>query len=304
MADPLKDTAALPAPTVTLGDRGFALLQRLLPQHALSRLAFALARLEWRWWKRLQIRWFIRRYGVDMSIAREPDPEAYPHFNAFFTRALRPEARPVAPGEGTVVSPVDGTVSQAGIAAAGRLLQAKGHTYTLDALLGDGVLASEFRDGLYVTLYLAPRDYHRFHMPLTGRLRMMRYIPGALFSVNDSTARTIPGLFARNERLVTLFDTDAGPMAVVLVGAMLVAAMETVWSHGVVTAGAQRLPRTWDYGEEDAAVTLQRGAELGRFNMGSTVIVLFGPGRAVWTASLTPGAPVRMGQRLGERRRD
>lgn len=298
VTDRLKPAASIPGPNPRSG-RGFILLQRFLPQHLLSRLALKLTRSRVLWWKRWQISWFIRRYGVDMSVAQIPDPEAYPHFNAFFTRALKPEARLLAPGDDTIVSPVDGTVSQAGVAEHNHLIQAKGHTFSLDALLGgDEDLAATFYDGPYMTVYLAPKDYHRIHMPLGGRLRMMRYVPGKLFSVNDTTTRLVPGLFARNERLVTLFDTPAGPMALVMVGAMLVSAMETVWSDGVIHAGPGRQPRTWHY-EDDRGHVLQRGEEMGRFNMGSTVIVLFGRGRAAWSRHVEAGKTVRMGEMIG-----
>lgn len=298
MTDDLKPAAAIPGPNPRSGRR-FVLLQRFLPQHALSRLALRLTRSRVLWWKRWQIHWFIRRYQVDMSVAQNPDPEAYPHFNAFFTRALKPEARPLAAGDDTVVSPVDGTVSQAGVAEKDCLLQAKGHTYTIGALLGgDEDLAAAFCDGPFMTVYLAPRDYHRIHMPFAGRLRMMRYVPGSLFSVNDTTTRLVPGLFARNERLVTLYDTAAGPMAVVLVGAMLVSAMETVWSEGVIHAGPGGQPRTWRY-EGEHGPLLQRGEEMGRFNMGSTVIMLFGRGRAAWADHMGAGKTVRMGEMIG-----
>ncbi len=299
MTDRLKPAAIL-GPNPRAG-RGFILLQRFLPQHWLSRLALKLTRSRVLWWKRWQIDWFIRRYKVDMSAAQIPDPQAHPHFNAFFTRALKPEARPIAAGDDAVISPVDGTLSQAGLAEHGQLIQAKGHTFTLNALLGgDEDLAAICHDGPYMTVYLAPRDYHRIHMPVDGRLRMMRYIPGSLFSVNDTTTRLVPQLFARNERLVTLFDTPAGPMALVMVGAMLVSAMETVWSDGVLHAGPGHQPRTWRY-EDAGGRELQRGREMGRFNMGSTVIVLFGRGRVEWTREMASGKTVRMGEMIGVR---
>lgn len=299
VTDDLNSPASIPGPNPRSG-RGFVLLQRLLPQHLLSRLALRLTRSRVTWWKRWQIDWFIRRYQVDMSVAQTTDPQTHPHFNAFFTRALKPGARPLAAGEDTIVSPVDGTVSQAGIADRDRLLQAKGHTYTIDALLGgDEDLATAFYDGPFTTAYLAPRDYHRVHMPLAGRLRMMRYVPGSLFSVNDTTTHLVPGLFARNERLVSLFDTAAGPMAVVMVGAMLVSAMETVWSDGVIHARPGRRPRTWRYEGERGRI-LQRGEEMGRFNMGSTVIVLFGRGRAAWSDHVAAGKTLRMGEMIGK----
>lgn len=287
-------------PSTRLSDRGFVLLQRLLPQRLLTRIAYRTARLQRRWWTRRVIPWFIRRYGVDMDVAEQSDPRAYPHFNAFFTRALRHDARPIAAPPDAVISPVDGSVYQAGYAQRNRLLQAKGHAYTLENLLGgDAALAAQFHDGPFVTLYLAPRDYHRVHMPVAGRLRMMRYLPGRLFSVNRSTTLAVPGLFARNERLVTVFDTPAGPMALVLVGAMLVSAIETVWSGGIIHPGPGGTPRMWEYEDGDGALVLERGEEMGRFNMGSTVIVLFGRERVIWMQDMTPTRVVRMGQWLG-----
>ncbi len=281
-------------------DNCFVLLQRLLPQHGLSRIAYRVSRLQWRWWRRRVIAWFIRRYGVDMAPAERDSWEDFPHFNAFFTRALKPGARPMPPQPDAVVSPADGVVYEVGGADRNRFIQAKGRDYTVDSLLGgDEALAALFYDGPYITVYLAPKDYHRVHMPLAGRLRMMRYIPGRLFSVNQRTTRTIPGLFALNERLVTVFDTEAGPMAVVLVGAMLVSAIETVWSDGIIRPGQGNRPRTWDYSADERPPTLARGQEMGRFNMGSTVIVLLGRGRACWTQEIAAQQVVRVGQLLG-----
>lgn len=267
--------------------------QYLAPQRLLTRAMQRLTRVRAPWFKDRQIRWFIHRYQVDMNLAVEPDPAAYPDFNAFFTRALRPGARPVASEPDAVACPVDGTVSQLGDVEHDRLLQAKGRYYQLAALLGSPARAAEFMRSRYVTLYLSPRDYHRVHMPVAGRLREMAYIPGRLFSVSPRTTRGIPSLFARNERLITVFDTAIGPMAVILVGAMLVAGMETVWS-GAIPHASQ--PREWRYAAGE--VQIDRGAELGRFNMGSTVILLFPPDRVELAATLAPGAPVRMGQRL------
>lgn len=275
-------------------------MQRILPQHGLSRIAYQVARLQRPWWRRRVITWFIRRYGVDMTPADGTGWQDYRHFNAFFTRALKPGARPLAPEADAVVSPVDGTVYAASHTRRERFIEAKGRYYTVDDLLGgDGTLAARFYDGPYLTAYLAPKDYHRVHMPLEGDLQLMRYIPGRLFSVNQVTTRAIPGLFAINERLVTVFDTEAGPMAVVLVGAMLVSAIETVWSDGIIHAGRGNRPATWDYSGGGAAPHLGRGEEMGRFNMGSTVIVLFGPGRVRWAQELTPRRVIRVGQRVG-----
>jgi len=240
------------------------------------------------------IRWFARRYGVDMAEALQPDITAYASFNDFFTRALRPGARPLAPAP--LTCPVDGAVSQLGRITQGALLQAKGHSYTASALLGgDGALATQFEGGTFATLYLSPRDYHRIHMPCQGRLTRMVHVPGSLFSVNPVTARHVPGLFARNERVVCLFETALGPMALVLVGATIVGSMCTVW-HGQVNPPRPGAIRRWDYPPEQAA--LDQGQEMGRFKLGSTVIVLLPQGAADWRADWTPGRAVRMGEAM------
>jgi len=275
--------------------------QYLLPTHALSRVMHALTRSSNPLMRRWFLRWFVKHYRVDMSLAQEPDLDSYATFNDFFTRALRPEARPIVSGEKTIACPVDGAVSQAGAIHADRIFQAKGQDYSLLQLLGgDQQWAEKFTDGHFATLYLSPRDYHRIHIPLDARLRAMSHVPGRLFSVNAATARVIPGLFARNERVVAYFDTAAGPMAMVLVGAIFVASIETVWA-GEITPPAGRQVRHWDY-EGSEAQEFAKGEEMGRFNMGSTVIVLFGRDAVQWAASVTPGAPVQMGQQLGVRR--
>ena len=267
-----------------------------LPHHLLSRLVLALTRLECPRLVPSAIRLFSRHFQVNLGEAREPDPAAYPSFNAFFTRALKPGVRPLDDGRDSILSPADGTVSQCGAIEAGRLFQAKGRDYSLLELLGgDADRAAQFEDGSFSTIYLSPRDYHRVHMPLEGTLRETVYVPGRLFSVAPHTVRTIPRLFARNERLVCLFDTDHGPMAVVLVGAIFVACIETIWT-GVATpphTGRIRVETPPDL------VQLARGAELGRFNMGSTVILLFGKDRARWETTCRAGATVCMGQRIG-----
>ena len=290
------DTAA----PVTLGDHLRNLPQYLLPQRWLTRLTYRATRVRVPWFKNALIRGFARGFGVNLDEALDPNPQAYPDFNAFFTRPLKPEARPLASGDRVVCCPVDGAVSQVGVAQADRLLQAKGRTFSLAALLGgDAERARPFQDGAFATLYLSPRDYHRIHMPLTGRLREMVHVPGALFSVSPLTARMVPDLFARNERVVTLFDTSVGPMALVLVGAINVASIETVWA-GAITPPLGAAIRRWNYPPNGAgAVRLDKGAEMGRFNMGSTVILLFGAGAVCWEAAIQPGAPVRMGQGLG-----
>lgn len=275
-------------------------LQYLYPQHMVSGIIHRATRCQNPAWKDFLVRHFIRHFQVDMELAVQPDPRAYPDFNSFFTRALRPEARPMDDAGDAILCPVDGTVSQLGQIHGGRIFQAKGRDYTLDELLADsGDAAPTFRDGSFATLYLSPRDYHRIHMPLSGTLRTMIYVPGRLFSVNARTTRVIPRLFARNERVVCLFETNAGPMAMVLVGAINVGSIETVW-HGAVTPPYGKDVQTWRYPDSgDDRVALNRGEEMGRFNMGSTVILLFGAGRAAWQDDIGPELPVRMGQRLG-----
>lgn len=279
-------------------DRLFILSQHLLPHHLLSRLAGGLANCSWNWVKNPFINWFVKRYQVDMSQAVEPDPTAYTCFNDFFTRALLPDARPLDPDQRSIVCPADGAISQLGSIEHGRVIQAKGQSFSvLELLGGNPAHASQFQGGQFATVYLSPRDYHRVHMPLTGTLREMIHVPGKLFSVNQTTAANVPELFARNERVVCLFDTEAGPMAVVLVGAMIVASIETVWA-GLI-APPLRQVRSERYGI--SAPRLERGAEMGRFKLGSTVIVLFSPGHALWDKQLNAGSIVRMGQKLGER---
>lgn len=274
--------------------------QYLLPQRRLTRLIYRLTRVRTPWFKNALIRGFVQRFRVNLAEALEPEPCAYPDFNAFFTRALKPGARPIALGDRVVCCPVDGAISQIGVAQTDTLLQAKGQTFSLTALLGgDSERARPFQGGAFVTLYLSPRDYHRIHLPLAGRLREMAHIPGALFSVSPLTTRVVPELFARNERVATLFDTPAGPMALVLVGAINVASIETVWA-GAITPPLGKTIQCWSYPPQGAgAVSLDKGAEMGRFNMGSTVILLFGPEAVRWESAFQAGTPVQMGQRLG-----
>ena len=272
-------------------------LQYVLPQTLLTSIMYRAARVRLALWKNRQIRWFIARYGVDMSEASNSDPDSYAHFNAFFTRSLRAGSRPLEGGAETVVCPADGRISAIGDVRAGKLLQAKGQNYSLQALLGgDDGRAAAFAQGRFATIYLSPRDYHRVHMPVTGRLREMTYIPGRLFSVNFATARVVPRLFTRNERLVCIFDTVVGPMALILVGALMVAGMQTVWS-GPVTPPHGQAMRTWRY-DSGNPIQLSRGAEMGRFNTGSTVVLLFPGNRIEWRDALEAGSSVRMGQRL------
>lgn len=286
---------------VTLSDRFRNLPQYLLPQRLSTRLTYQLTRARTPWLKNWLIQRFIRHFQVNMAEALESNPRAYPDFNAFFTRSLKPRARPITPGDHALCCPVDGTISQMGRVDADTLLQAKDRYFSLATLLGgDQARALAFQNGGFATLYLSPRDYHRIHMPLTGRLREMVHIPGKLFSVSPLTTRVVPALFARNERVVTLFDTAAGPMALILVGAINVASIETVWA-GAITPPLGKTIRRWAYpAQGEGAVRLDRGAEMGRFNMGSTVIVLFGPDAVRWEADLQAGTTVRMGQRLGK----
>ncbi len=273
--------------------------QYLLPHHALSRLVLAATRAEQRWWTQRLINAFRRRFGISLADAVHTDPRDYRSFNAFFTRALQPDARPIDATPGAIVAPVDGRVSQAGRIDADRIFQAKGRDYNLLELLGgDAELAAPFRNGSFATLYLSPRDYHRIHMPLAGTLTDTVYVPGRLFSVAPHTVRRVPRVFARNERLVARFDTEAGPMAMVLVGALFVACIETVWA-GVVTPPHGHRIRRQSFSTATPAVQLARGTEMGRFNMGSTVILLFGEDRVRWEAGLSAGQALRMGRTIG-----
>src|SRR5690554_1774872 len=278
--------------------RLFIFMQYILPHHTLSRLIGCLAECEKTWFKNRLIKWFIQRYQVDMSEAAISDPYAYRHFNDFFTRPLKEGARPIDSSTHSVVSPADGAISQIGQIEHGRVFQAKGHSFSLLELLGgDAERAAPFMGGNFSTVYLSPKDYHRVHMPLTGILREMVYIPGRLFSVNQTTAENVPELFARNERVACIFDTEQGPMAVVLVGAMIVASIETVWA-GQVTPPLRNL-HTYDYSQAARQpITLEKGAELGRFKLGSTAIVLFGANHVTWDNQLQATTPVQVGQSL------
>lgn len=281
-----------------LKTRLFILLQHLLPQHLLSRLVGRLAASHTPMIKNLFINWFVRKYQIDMSQALEERPTAYSSFNAFFTRELKPGIRPIDATPGSVVSPADGAISQLGQIDYGRIFQAKGRSYSLTALLGgDNKAAAPFLNGRFATIYLSPRDYHRVHMPIDGTLTRTVYVPGELFSVNQATAEGVEHLFARNERLVAFFDTPLGPMAMVMVGAMIVAGIETVWSG--VEAPRLRQPITQHFNKLPAPVMLKKGDEMGRFYLGSTVILLFGPDVMEWETSLTANSPVSLGKRIG-----
>jgi len=272
------------------------LLQHAIPQKLLSGLVRRATQWRYRPWKNLLIRTIVRAYDVDVSEAEHADPGHFPTFNAFFTRALKPGARPLDPDPRALLMPADGRISQLGPIDDGLLFQAKGHSYSAEALLGDRAHAEPYRNGSFATVYLSPRDYHRIHAPYGGRLLETLHVPGRLFSVAPFTVDAIPGLFARNERLVCHFETAFGPMAVVLVGAVLVSGVETVW-RGVEIPPYAQTPVRRDHRAASPAITLDRGAELGRFNMGSTVIVLLPPGVTLVPA-LAAGQPVRMGQRL------
>jgi len=280
----------------SLGARLFALIQYPLPHHFLSRLMLRLTRLRIVWFKNFAIKKFIAHFKIDMSLAVEENPENFQTFNQFFTRALKPDVRPIAHGENNIVSPVDGAISQMKTIDNNTIIQAKRQSYTVEALLGDSEMASLFNNGDFTTLYLSPRDYHRIHMPVDGTLKKVIHIPGRLFSVNPATVHNVPALFARNERVVCLFDTPVGPMAMVEVGAIFVASIETVW-QGEVTPPTHHEMRSWVYTEHP--VNLKQGEEMGRFNMGSTVILLFAENAMQWVEKHQETDPVQMGQLIG-----
>ncbi len=274
----------------------FLLLQYCIPQHALSRFAGRLADSETPWLKNLLIRLFANNFPINIDEAQPADFEKYPSFNAFFTRPLKANARPIQGNDKNIVSPVDGAISEIGSINGHTLIQAKGHHYSLSTLLGDDEqLSRVFNDGLFSTIYLSPKDYHRIHMPIDGELKQTIYIPGSLFSVNQTTANNVSNLFARNERLVCVFETAIGPMVLILVGAMIVASIETVWS-GQVT------PQTKHISKQDFSgnIALKKGEEMGRFKLGSTVIVLFAKDSIIWNDLLEHGLGIKLGEVLGE----
>lgn len=274
------------------------LLQYLAPQHALSRFAGWMANCQYAPLKNYLIHWFIKHYDVNMEEAVVSNPSDYPSFNRFFIRTLKEDVRPLAVGETTLASPVDGVVSQVGAIQEGRLFQAKGAEFDLLALVGGKKnIAQLFDRGMFSTLYLAPKDYHRVHMPLTGKLISMTHVPGRLFSVNPRAVDHVPNLFARNERVICLFETAVGPMAIILVGAMLVASIHTVWGGEITPVGAKAV-RMWTYADDYLA--LEKGKEMGYFKLGSTVILLFGEESVIWREGLGVGSVVRMGERLGD----
>ena len=281
-----------------MSDRLKVLLQYLLPKQRLTILAGRVARARGGSLTARLIRWFVGAYGVDMSEAADPDLASYKSFNDFFTRPLRPDARPMAPAD--FVSPVDGAISQFGKINDHHILQAKGHRFTTTELVGgDAALAAQFRHGSFANLYLSPRDYHRLHMPCDGRLTRMIYVPGALFSVNPITARGVPNLFARNERVVCVFASpEHGSFVMVLVGATIVGSMATVW-HGVVNPRRTNTVSDWAYVDED--VTLKKGEEMGRFLLGSTIVMLFRQDTIVFNKDWAPERSVRLGELMGHR---
>ena len=273
----------------------------LLPHQLLSRVVRMVTRWRVAWFKNALINAFIRLFNVDMDDAVAPDAGSYGSFNDFFTRPLKPSARPLPEGADEIISPVDGRVSQAGHISGDRLIQAKGRDYTLEALLGGNAEhVAQFANGDFATLYLSPRDYHRIHMPCHGRLLETTYIPGRLFSVAPHTVRAIPGLFTRNERLVCLFDTPLGPMALIMVGAIFVSCMEAVWDGVVNPRMGLKLEQTLFGPSATQSVALERGDEMGRFNMGSTVILLFEENRMNWSDDLQTATAIRLGQVIGQ----
>lgn len=275
-----------------MSDRLSVLPQYFLPKQALTQLMGRLANLQGGATTTSVIRWFIKRYNVDMSEALDPNPAAYTSFNAFFTRALKPDARPLATADW--ICPVDGAISQLGQIAGDQIFQAKGHHYSTQALVGgDAQLAAQFQDGHFATIYLSPKDYHRIHMPCAGRLLRMIHVPGDLFSVNPTTARGVPGLFARNERVVCVFDGAFGPFVMVLVGATIVGSMATTW-HGVVNPPRPDKIREWRY--EDQNIQLAQGAEMGRFLLGSTIVLLTPKSTLEFNPAWQATTPVRLGQ--------
>ncbi|AQR69146.1 phosphatidylserine decarboxylase [Janthinobacterium sp. LM6] len=278
-----------------MSDRLAVLPQYLLPKGALTNFAGRIAGAKGGAMTTRLIRWFVGRYNVNMDEALDPDITHYASFNDFFTRALRPDARPLAQAD--YVCPVDGRISQFGTIDKDQIFQAKGHHFSTTALVGgDAALAAQFEHGSFANLYLSPRDYHRIHMPCDGRLTRMIYVPGELFSVNPTTARGIPGLFARNERVVCVFDTANGPFVMTLVGATIVGSMATVW-HGVVNPPRTGEIRDWSYANDN--VVLKQGEELGRFLLGSTVVMLFPKDTVQFNANWQPAGPVQLGEVMG-----
>ncbi len=276
-----------------MSDRLSVLPQYFIPKQAITALAGRIASARGGRLTTRLIKWFVGRYGVNMAEAANPDIASYATFNDFFTRSLKSNARPLAPAD--LVCPVDGAISQFGAMVGDQIFQAKGHSYSSTALVGgDAALAARFEGGSFATLYLSPKDYHRIHMPMEGRLSRMIYVPGELFSVNPTTARGVPGLFARNERVVCVFESAHGPFVLVLVGATIVGSMATVW-HGVVNPPRAGEIRTWNY---ELELVLKQGEEMGRFLLGSTVVMLFPKGPLAFNPAWAPGGAIRMGEAM------
>jgi phosphatidylserine decarboxylase len=279
-----------------VSDRLAVLPQYLLPKGALTNLAGRIAGAKGGAYTTRLIRWFVGRYNVNMDEALDPNIANYKTFNEFFTRALRPDARPLA--DAAYICPVDGRISQFGDIEDDQIFQAKGHKFSTTALVGgDAQLAAQFQHGSFANLYLSPRDYHRIHMPIDGKLTRMIYVPGELFSVNPTTARGIPGLFARNERVVCVFDTAHGPFIMTLVGATIVGSMATVW-HGVINPPRLAQVTEWKY--DDQNIVLKKGDELGRFLLGSTVVMLFQKDVLKFNSAWQPAAPVKLGEEMAQ----
>jgi len=275
--------------------------QYLLPHFAVTKLAYWITHSKLKPLKNFIIRWFVRHYRVDMSLAENEDPTSYQNFNHFFTRPLKPLVRPLCDEPNSVACPVDGTISQMGTIEADRIFQAKGHSFTLGPLLAyRSPWVENFHDGQFVTIYLSPKDYHRIHMPIDGTLKQMSYVPGTLFSVSPLTTRMVPDLFARNERVLCFFETAVGPMALIMVGAMIVGSIETTW-QGKISPPHGKETKHWQYNSpythpsRSGPYHLRKGAEVGRFNMGSTIILLFKKNAVRWSNTVTPDALVQMG---------
>jgi phosphatidylserine decarboxylase len=280
-------------------DKLRVLPQYLIPQHFITSLVYRITRCETPWFKNILIKLFISVFEVDMTLANNPDPESYSSFNTFFTRELSAEARPITLNINTILSPVDGTVSQVGGIENDIVIQAKGKSYSLKDLLVEDELVSIFSDGTFATLYLAPKDYHRIHMPISGQLTRMIYVPGRLFSVNSHTVRVVESVFARNERVINIFNTNIGPIAMVMVGALNVGSMETIWAGEITPAqnnDKNRIISDTQYSNQ--VIRLQQGQEMGRFNMGSTVILLFPKDTMQWSAEMKAEKVIVVGEEI------
>lgn len=285
----------------SIKDKLFIAFQYAVPQHLLSHLVGWFAETRITWIKDLFISKFIQQFNVNMDEAERQTPDAFENFNDFFTRELKPGARPINDNSNAIVSPADGAISQLGSIENGRVFQAKGHDYSLIELLGgQSKTADEFMGGQFATIYLSPKDYHRLHMPVTGTLREMIYVPGDLFSVNQTTAENVPRLFSRNERVVAIFDTELGPMSLVLVGAMIVAGIETTWAGRITPFDRKvRSIRYPTKGESQQPLIIEKGEEMGRFFLGSTIVMCFAKDKIHWLEDMTAERPLRLGESIG-----